>query len=111
MVLVLVTPTGLAPAGFAVVVFDLGLRAITGAVSGVSKTRGLELPVAERVPSRAIVIVWWKVWSFAGGGDALATSSTAFARNKQVEGKKDYVVADRAKAMRDANDGGGRSGE
>lgn len=50
----LVTPTGLAPA-FLVVVFARGLRAIAGAVSIGSKTRGLELPVEDRVPSRAIV--------------------------------------------------------
>lgn len=68
--LVLVTPTGLEPAGF-VVVLALGLRVIAGAVSGVSKTRGLELPVAERVPSRAIVQCGF--WSFCGSGDASVT--------------------------------------
>lgn len=61
----LVTPVGLAAftlgAGFATAVaagfLALGLvvRLIAGAVSMVSKTRGLELPVADRVPSRGIL--------------------------------------------------------
>lgn len=56
----LVTPVGLAPAFLVVVVvvvfdFARGLRAIAGAVSTVWNTRGFELPVADRVPSRAIV--------------------------------------------------------
>ena len=45
----LVTPVGFAPA-FLVAGFLL----IVGAVSTCWKTRGLELPVADRVPSRAI---------------------------------------------------------
>lgn len=55
----LVTPVGFA-AVFLVVeaaLVDLGLvfvRLTAGAVSTTGKTRGLELPVAERVPSRAI---------------------------------------------------------
>lgn len=52
--LVLVTPAGLA-AGVLVVVFARGLRLMAGAVSTGWKTRGLELPVADRVPSRAIL--------------------------------------------------------
>lgn len=52
--LVLVTPAGLAP-GVLVVVFARGLRLIAGAVSTDWKTRGLELPVDDRVPSRAIL--------------------------------------------------------
>jgi hypothetical protein len=44
-----VTPVGFAPA-FLVIGFLL----IAGAVSTCEKTRGLELPVADRVPSRAI---------------------------------------------------------
>lgn len=64
---VFLTPTGLLPAAVDVVVaaagvvavagFVLGaavVRLIAGAVSTVWKTRGLELPVAERVPSRGI---------------------------------------------------------
>lgn len=55
----LVTPAGLletavdSAAGF-LTVLGLVVRLMAGAVSTVSKTRGLELPVAERVPSRAI---------------------------------------------------------
>lgn len=52
----LVTPAGLAP-GVLVVVFARGLRAMAGAVSTDWKTRGLELPVDDRVPSRAILYV------------------------------------------------------
>jgi len=58
----LVTPVGFAAAflvaGAALVVLGLVLVRLTaGAVSTTGKTRGLELPVAERVPSRAISIV------------------------------------------------------
>lgn len=56
LVLVLVTPAGLAP-GVLVVVFARGLRVMVGAVSIGWKTRGLELPVDDRVPSRAILQV------------------------------------------------------
>lgn len=64
---VFLTPTGLLPAAVDVVVaagvvavadFVLGaaaVRLMAGAVSTVWKTRGLELPVAERVPSRGIL--------------------------------------------------------
>lgn len=45
----LVTPVGFAPAFLAA-----GFLLIAGAVSTCWKTRGLELPVADRVPSRAI---------------------------------------------------------
>lgn len=55
----LVTPTGLAPAFLVVVVFVRGFRSIAGDVSTVWKTRGLELPVADRVPSRAILVMFW----------------------------------------------------
>lgn len=65
-----VTPTGFAPLTLAavgswvVVVVVLGFvaRLMAGAVSTVSKTRGLELPVAERVPSRAIVLIVVLIW-------------------------------------------------
>lgn len=46
-----VTPVGFAPAFLAA-----GFLLIVGAVSTCWKTRGLELPVADRVPSRAIAI-------------------------------------------------------
>lgn len=51
-----VTPVGLEALGAAVVFLVLVafLRVIVGAVSTVWKTRGLEWPVCERVPSRAI---------------------------------------------------------
>lgn len=65
----LVTPVGFAAftlgAGLVAVVgdfFTLGLvlRLMAGAVSMVWKTRGLELPVADRVPSRGILLyVFW----------------------------------------------------
>lgn len=45
----LVTPVGFTPAFLAA-----GFLLIVGAVSTCWKTRGLELPVADRVPSRAI---------------------------------------------------------
>lgn len=48
------TPVGLAPV-FLLAGRALGLRLMTGAVSTVWKTRGLELPVADLVPSRAIL--------------------------------------------------------
>ena len=54
----LVTPVGLAPltAGtFFVLALVVFLRVMAGAVSTVGKMRGLELPVAERVPSRGIM--------------------------------------------------------
>lgn len=79
-------------------VLALGLRVIAGAVSGVSKTRGLELPVAERVPSRAIVQgclgAWWS-------GDASVTMLTEIF-GKCVEGKKQYHVVDRELVLRSA---------
>lgn len=43
------------PVGFAAAFLDAGFLLIAGAVSTCWKTRGLELPVADRVPSRAIV--------------------------------------------------------
>lgn len=33
---------------------------MAGAVSTVWNTRGLELPVADRVPSRAILVIFWE---------------------------------------------------
>lgn len=39
---------------------DLVVRLIAGAVSTVWKTRGLELPVADRVPSRGILAICLK---------------------------------------------------
>lgn len=65
----LVTPAGLAAlvlgAALGLVVV---LRLVTGAVSTVSKTRGLELPVCERVPSRGMMTnVWWWWWAKRGG--------------------------------------------
>lgn len=62
----LVTPVGLAPAFLVVVAgFARGLRAIAGDVSTVWNTRGFELPVADRVPSRAIVsgAEWIETWA------------------------------------------------
>jgi len=62
--LVLVTPAGLVVVVFvvlglaAVVVVVVLVRLVTGAVSTVSKTRGLELPVCERVPSRTMMTVY-----------------------------------------------------
>lgn len=61
------TPVGFAPVVL-VVVLALGLRLIVGAVSTVAKTRGVELPVADRVPSRAMV----RFWSWNWGGNASA---------------------------------------
>ena len=68
------TPTGFAllvvvvlVVGPAATVFFLGavVRLIAGAVSTVSKTRGLEWPVAERVPSLGILGVL--VFVYIGG--------------------------------------------
>ena len=56
VVFFLVTPVGLAPLTTGVfLVLVAFLRVIAGAVSTVGKMRGLELPVAERVPSRGIM--------------------------------------------------------
>jgi hypothetical protein len=56
-----VTPVGFAPfvvleVAFLFVVFGLAVRFTAGAVSTTGSTRGLELPVCERVPSRAISV-------------------------------------------------------
>lgn len=80
-------------------VLALGLRVMAGAVSGVSKTRGLELPVAERVPSRAIV---QGVVEALCSGDASVTMLTRILGNG-VETKTDYNVVDCEMVLRNAN--------
>lgn len=58
-----VTPVGFtgfvvdSTAGF--LAFGFVVRLIAGAVSTVAKTRGRELPVADRVPSRGILDAIW----------------------------------------------------
>lgn len=79
----LVTPVGFAPLILAVselvvlvvsdlLVLGLVVRLMAGAVSTAWKMRGLELPVAERVPSRAMIVIVWGFgviwfWRQAGG--------------------------------------------
>ena len=64
----LVTPAGLLPVTGAAF-FALGLvaflRTTAGAVSTCWKTRGVEWPVCERVPSRAMVMI--VLWCCGGG--------------------------------------------
>lgn len=56
VVVLFLTPTGLAPLTTGVfLVLVVLLRVMVGAVSTVAKMRGLELPVAERVPSRGML--------------------------------------------------------
>ena len=56
VVVLFLTPTGLAPLTVGVfLVLVVLLRVMVGAVSTVGKMRGLELPVAERVPSRGML--------------------------------------------------------
>lgn len=97
----LVTPVGLAPAFLVVVVgVERGLRAITGAVSTVWNTRGFELPVADRVPSRAIVgdVDWKKLWA-----QRVSRGYFQGRENSEWDGTTGNGVRNRDSVLRDAN--------
>lgn len=108
----LVTPVGLAPAFLVVVVvvvvfdFARGLRAIAGAVSTVWNTRGFELPVADRVPSRAIV------GDVDGSGLWVRRVSRVFFQDLNGTKKKTGHIGCKLDGLlRDANNVAGWSGE